>query len=89
MIGSSKYGFTGGIVTVTQIDPEAFAPSDAELAEVKDAMQAMLSGQRQPDLTFTVNGAMYVKVETHSRAAPIDIIRAAIKPLLENKRIHK
>lgn len=89
MFGSSKYAFKGGVVSITQIDPDAFAPNDEELIEVKDAMQAMLEGRRQPDLTFTVNGKLTVKVETHSRAAPIDIIRAAIKPLLENKRIHR
>ena len=86
MVGQSKYGFSTGVVTVTQLDPDAYAPNDAELNVVKEAMERMIAN-RDPHLTFTVKG-LRVEIESLSDLDELSIMKLAVKPLQANERIH-
>ena len=83
MIGQSKYGFDGGVVYITKLDPDAFAPNDADLQAVAEEMRQMLVAGAS-HLSFTVDG-MRVEIEPDIER----IMRAAIQPLLKNERIHR
>ena len=76
MLGQSKYHFPLGYVTITRFD--GYAPNDADLQAVREAME-----QYQPYLTFNV-GDMHVVVHLDNKK----VLEQAVKPLQENKRIH-
>ena len=83
------YAFKGGIVTITQTDPDAYAPNDSDLMLVKEAMQDMIKHGRA-DLDFTVQG-LHVVVEHlwTGEVNDVAIMREALKPLTRNERIHR
>ena len=82
MQGQSKYAFSLGTVTITKTD-DGYAPNDAELQQVRVVMEQMLDGGR-PHLTFDVD-TMHVQVEIDERR----VMAEAVKPLRENRRIHR
>lgn len=86
MIGQSKYAFKGGVVTITKLDPDDFAPNDADLAQVREEMKRQIS-QNDPHLTFTISG-MRVEIETPI-VDELIALEQAVKPLIANERIHR
>ena len=83
MLGSSKYKFALGMVTITNTDPDGFAPNDDDLNKVQRAMEEQVRDDNA-HLTFDV-GALRVEVEVNQRL----ILANAVKPLQENRRIHR
>lgn len=48
MLGKSQYPFKYGVVEITKIDPDAFAPNDADLDLVRIAMEHNISIGQDP-----------------------------------------
>ena len=80
MLGQSKYHFPLGYVTITRFD--GYAPNDADLHEVRKAMEEEAK-HPQPHLRFEV-GDLRVIVHIDDKK----VLEQAVKPLQENKRIH-
>lgn len=76
MNGSSQYHFSHGSVTITNTDPDGYAPNDADLQKVYTAMAQMATSQQPAHLTFNVDN-LHVEVEVSEQ----NILAEALKPL--------
>ena len=87
MYGQVKWYFNGGVATVTKLHEEDYAPNDADIQAVKEAIHKQLD-MGDVHLTFTVQD-MRVEVQSYLEADAGTILRNAVKVLDENKRIHR